>query len=558
MILAFSFISALFVTMVLVPPLMRLAGPLRLLDIPDARKIHTELVPRCGGLAIASGILLPIVMWLPKDDAMTAVLTGGLVIFLFGLWDDIRDLDYRVKLIGQVVALAIAINGGVVLAHYPFAGLDPVPVWIAYPATALIVLGVTNAINLTDGLDGLAAGCTLLTLAMIAFLAYQSGSNPILLLSLTVMGGILGFLRYNTHPAIVFLGDAGSQFLGFITAALTIFLVEKVNQALSPALPLLLLGLPILDTLWVMTLRLAARQSPFSPDRRHLHHQLLDLGFRQYEAVSLIYLLHGSLICAGFYLRYAADILVVSVYAAFCLAVVAAIALARSAGWRLHRVAVPGENGQDRRASWLRRVDWLPTAVAHVLTVCIVLFLVAGAFLVGRLQRDFVVIAAASVCALVAGTVLLRGSQRWLSRAGVYMSSVMIVFMLAERPDGGWINDLTINGLLLLMSAVLVLGIRTTRHDLFRVTPQDLLIVFFALVVPNLTSNYIAQYPVGEILFRLLVLFYVTEFLLNEDSRDRYEEPQEKEIAMYINRILKYSALVCLLILVINGERLWQ
>jgi UDP-GlcNAc:undecaprenyl-phosphate GlcNAc-1-phosphate transferase len=307
-----------------------------------------------------------------------------------------------------------------------------------------------------------------------------------------------------------------------------------------------------------MTLRVAARQSPFSPDRRHLHHQLLDLGFRQYEAVSLIYLLHGSLICAGFYLRYAADILVVSVYAGFCLAVVTVIAFAKSAGWRLHRVPVPGENGQDRRASWLHRADWLPTAVAHVLTICIVLFLVAGAFLVGRLQRDFVVIAAASVCALVAGTVLLRGSQRWLSRAGVYMSSVMIVFMLAERSDAGWINDLTINGLLLLMSAVLVLGIRTTRHDLFRVTPQDLLIVFFALVVPNLTSNYIAQYPVGEILFRLLVLFYVTEFLLNKDSRDRYEESQEKEIAMYINRILKYSALVCLLILVINGERLWQ
>jgi UDP-GlcNAc:undecaprenyl-phosphate GlcNAc-1-phosphate transferase len=558
MILAFSFISALFVTMVLVPPLMRLAEPMHLLDVPDARKIHTELVPRCGGLAIASGILLPILMWLPKDAAMSAVLSGALVIFLFGLWDDIKDLDYRIKLIGQIMALGVAINGGVVLEHYPFAGLDAVSVWIAYPATALIVLGVTNAINLTDGLDGLAAGCTLLTLAMIAFLAYQSNNTPVLLLALTVMGGILGFLRYNTHPAIVFLGDAGSQFLGFITAALTIFLVERVNQALSPALPLLLLGLPILDTLWVMTLRLAAGGSPFSPDRRHIHHQLLDLGFRQYEAVSLIYLLHGGLICAGFYLRYASDILVVSVYAGFCLAVVAAIGIAKSTGWRLHYVPAPGVPELHRGISWLRSLDWLPNAIAHALTISIVFFLVAGAFVVGRLQRDFVVIAAASVCALIAGSVLLRGSHRWFSRAGVYMSSVLIVFMLAEHPDTYWVNYLTINGMLILMSAVLVLGIRVTRRDLFRVTPQDLLIVFFALVVPNLTSNFIVQYPVGEILFRLLVLFYVTEFLLNKDSNGQLEEVKDKETALYINRVLKYSAIACLLILVINGERLWQ
>jgi UDP-GlcNAc:undecaprenyl-phosphate GlcNAc-1-phosphate transferase len=556
MILAFSFISALFVTMVLVPPLMRLAAPMRLLDVPDARKIHTELVPRCGGLAIASGILLPILMWLPKDGAMTAVLSGALVVFLFGLWDDIKDLDYRIKLTGQILALGIAINGGVVLEHYPFAGLDPVSVWLAYPATALIVLGVTNAINLTDGLDGLAAGCTLLTLAMIAFLAYQAGNDPVLLLSITVMGGILGFLRYNTHPAIVFLGDAGSQFLGFITAALTIFLVERVNQALSPALPLLLLGLPILDTLWVVTLRLAKGRSPFRPDRQHIHHQLLDLGFRQYEAVSLIYLLHGSLICAGFYLRYAADILVISIFAAFCLTIVSAIGLAKSTGWKLHRAGPPPSEEPGKRHSLLSRLVWLPDAVTHVLAVTIVLFLIAGAVVVGALQRDFVVIATASFCALVAGSILLPGGARWLSRAGVYMSSVMIVFMLAERPDTVWVNDMTINALLIVMSIVLVIGIRTSSHNLFRVTPQDLLIVFFALVVPNLTSNYIVQYPVGEILFRLLVLFYVTEFLLSKGNQGRYGEERAKRQSLYINRILRFAALTCLLVLVLNGERL--
>jgi hypothetical protein len=130
--------------------------------------------------------------------------------------------------------------------------------------------------------------------------------------------------------------------------------------------------------------------------------------------------------------------------------------------------------------------------------------------------------------------------------------------MLAERINSRWINDLTINALLIVMSIVLVVGIRVSRHDLFRVTPQDLLIVFFALVVPNLTSNFIAQYPVGEILFRLLVLFYVTEFLLNKDSGGHHEEEQAREQSLYINRLLRYSALACLLILVLNGERLAQ
>jgi UDP-GlcNAc:undecaprenyl-phosphate GlcNAc-1-phosphate transferase len=302
---------------------------------------------------------------------------------------------------------------------------------------------------------------------------------------------------------------------------------------------------------------LAAGRSPFSADRKHIHHQLLDLGFRQHEAVSLIYVLHGSLICAGFYLRYASDGLVVSVYAGFCIALVAAIFIAKATGWRLHPDLPAAAAEPARGESWLRRLTWLPDAVSHTLAVSIVVFLIGGALVVDGVHRDFAIVALASVIALVAGSLLLRGGQRLLSRAGVYMSSVMIVFMLAEQTDGRWVNDLTINVLLLFMSAVLVLGIRTARHDPFRVTPQDLLIVFFALVVPNLTSNYIARYPVGEILFRLLVLFYVTEFLLNRDATERQDEGKAQRMALYINRLLRYSAVACLLLLVIQGDRLW-
>ncbi|MGI9385971.1 MAG: MraY family glycosyltransferase [Methyloligellaceae bacterium] len=557
MILAFSFIGALFVTMVLVPPLMRLAAPLHLLDVPDERKIHTELVPRCGGLAIACGIALPLLMWLPKDAPILSLLAGALVVFLFGLWDDVRDLNYKVKLIGQILALIIVMKGGIVLVHLPFTGLDPAPLWLSYPATALFIIGITNAVNLSDGLDGLAAGCTLLTLAMIAFLAYQANGFPALLLALTVMGGILGFLRYNTFPAIVFLGDAGSQFLGFIAATLTIYLVERLNTALSPALPLLLLGLPIFDTVWVMALRLRRGRSPFHPDRNHIHHQFLGLGLKHYEAVSLIYALHGILICAAYYLRYQSDILIISGYLVFCLAVAGAIKYAISLGWRLHPPSPDSGGFVERRNLWLRRRTWLPAFTTQYLAFSVAVFLVAGALLVVHVPRDFVVVSVAAIVVVSAGSLFLKGYLRLLTRAGVYMSSVLLVFLFAEIPTEGWIDDFSINLYLVVSSVVLVLGIRVTRRDLFRVTPQDLLIVFFALVVPNLTSQYLVQYPIGEIVFRLLVLFYITEFLLNKEQIASGIEDGSVKITDFINKLLRFSALLCLLILVLKGQYWW-
>lgn len=517
MIVAFSFIGAMFVTMVLLPPLMRFAGPLRLLDQPNERKVHTEAVPRCGGLAIAAGILLPLLMWLPLDRPMSGVLGGALIVFLFGLWDDLKDLDYKVKLAGQALALIIVMQAGVVLRHYPFAGLDPVAAWIQYPLTALFILGVTNAVNLSDGLDGLAAGCTMLALAMIALMSWQAGGIAVTLLALTVMGGILGFLRYNTFPAIVFLGDAGSQFLGFVTATLTVYLVEGVNPALSSALPLLLLGLPILDTAWVMVARMRRGHSPFRADRRHVHHRLLDLGLKHYEAVSLIYLMHGALSCMAYLLRYHSDALIVGTYGGFCALVIGAITVANRMGWRVRKKG--GDAPSEARPSlWLRRREWLPRAIMAYQTLSVSLFLVFAVVMTSDVPRDAAVVAIASIGILIAGAVFLPGAARHLTRAGVYVASVLAVFLLTRLPAGSWATDVLINAYCAVTALVLVIALRMTRRNLFRVTPQDLLIVFFALVIPNLTADFFARFPLTDMAFRLLTLFYVTEFLLYRDQ----------------------------------------
>ena len=516
MIIAFGFIGAMFVTMVLLPPLMRFAGALRLLDEPDDRKVHTAAVPRCGGLAMAVGMLLPLLMWLPLDRSIVGILGGALVVFLFGLWDDVKDLDYKVKLSGQIFALIAVMQAGVVLRHAPFAGLDPVPVWIQYPVTALFVLGVTNAVNLSDGLDGLAAGCTMLTLAMIALIAYQSDGMPTVLLAATVMGGILGFLRYNTFPAIVFLGDAGSQFLGFVTAALTIYLVETVNSALSSALPLLLLGLPILDTIWVIFTRLRHGRSPFQPDRNHIHHRLLRLGLKHYEAVSIIYAIHGGLICAAYLLRYHSDALIVGIFLAFCAFVVGAISIAERAGWRIRDAA---DADVERRSVWLRGREWLPRGIMTYLTVSVLVFFGFAVVMAPDVPRDAAVVAIASAGVLIAGGVFVRSAFLHIVRAAVYITSVLTVFLLTRLPADSWATDMLINGYCAVSAFILVIGLRVTQRNLFQVTPQDLLIVFFALVIPNLTAEFFNRIPLTDMAFRLLILFYVTEFLIYRDRQ---------------------------------------
>jgi UDP-GlcNAc:undecaprenyl-phosphate GlcNAc-1-phosphate transferase len=550
MIVAFSFIGAMFVTMVLLPPLMRFAGPLSLLDEPDQRKVHTEPVPRCGGLAIAVGMVLPLLMWLPLDRPLIGLLGGGLIVFLFGLWDDVKDLNYKIKLFGQILALIVVMQAGVVLRHAPFAGLDAVSIWIQYPLTALFVLGVTNAVNLSDGLDGLAAGCTMLTLGMIAVIAYQAGSVPTALLAVTVMGGILGFLRYNTFPAIVFLGDAGSQLFGFVTATLSVYLIEDVNSALSPALPLLLLGFPILDTIWVMVTRMRHGHSPFLPDRNHIHHRLLGLGLRHYEAVSLIYVMHGALICSAYLLRYYSDALIAGVYAAFCVVVVGTIVIAEWKGWRVRPVDSDSATA-DRRNIWLRQRSWLPRAIMAYLTIAVPLFLVFSVAMATNVPRDAAVVAIGTIGVVIAGILFVPGLTLHLVRAGVYITGVLAVFLLTRMSPESWAGDFLINAYCAFAALLLIVGLRLTRRNLFRVTPQDLLIVFFALVIPNLTADIFARLPLTDMAFRLLIVFYITEFLLFRDKQAVFID--QGLLRVTTGRVLGFASLAVLAFVAVRG-----
>jgi len=264
MVAVYSFIFALFVASALVPVLMRWAAPLGLMDQPGARKIHHTPVPQIGGIAIIVAALLAILLFARGRPDIAAYLVASLVLAVFGVVDDRVNLNYRWKVLGQIVAaLVVVLWGGVQITRFPFSFDAVLPLWFSVPFTVFALVGITNAVNLSDGMDGLAGGTGLLAADALGFFAWLGGDKTTALFALCLVGATLGFLRYNTFPARVFLGDAGSQFLGFSVGVLAVMTVEIANRAVSPMVAVLILGLPILDTLYVMTRRVLSGRSPF-------------------------------------------------------------------------------------------------------------------------------------------------------------------------------------------------------------------------------------------------------------------------------------------------------
>jgi UDP-GlcNAc:undecaprenyl-phosphate/decaprenyl-phosphate GlcNAc-1-phosphate transferase len=547
-ILLFSFLVALFLTTVTVPPLMSLARRAGLVDLPAARKIHGQPIPLCGGLGVALGATVPVVMWAPMDPVLAAGLAGAVLMLLVGVIDDARALHYGWKFLGQGVAVAVALSGGVVALHLPLFGLDPAPAWIAYPLTALFLVGVTNAVNLADGLDGLAGGCVMLTLLAVALLAYPVGGVALMIVAAAVTGALLGFLRYNTNPATVFLGDTGSMFLGFLVAVLAVLLVEQTHTALSPALPLLLVGVPLLDTGFAFARRIATGKSPFKPDRSHIHHQLLACGLTQAEAVAVIYVIQGAMVAAAVLLRYESDWVVLGAFAGISLAVALPLGWARMGGRRWRPEAAPDAQAPDahapdahapdtganagahadggrfveRRTLWLRRLTWLPAASLRYVAVALALFLVAAPFLPEDAPRDIGVVAALAAAFGLAARFLFRALRPLIDRGIVFLAAGTTAYLAASWMGGHPGRTWAVGLYLAAMTAVLVVAIRVTRRAQFRVTPQDLLVLFLAVTVPNLSGDAVLRYAMREMVAIMVVLFYAGEFVIAKDRRSRH------------------------------------
>src|ERR1700733_13024040 len=387
--LLLAFVIAMVITMALIPPLVRVAGRLHGLDDPASRKVHTHPIPRVGGIAMAVGSLLPLCFWLKMDRTLLGYLLAVIVLLVFGAWDDRAALRAHTKFAGQLIAvLIVMLVGHVSIDTLMLAEPVALPAWLGFTLTVLFLLGITNAINLSDGLDGLAGGTTLLCCAALALLGESWDARFVETLGVVLVGALLGFLRFNNYPARIFMGDAGSQFLGFSVGVLSIALTRHTATPLSTALPLLLIGLPVLETLIVIVLRLRAGRSPFAADRMHFHHRLLALGFDHHEAVIVIYTVQCVLLLLAWQLRFENDIVIVSIFLAFAVLLVGSFMILEHAGWRWRVVATPGHSPIARLRTWLSARQRLPRWALRAACACTAAYLLAVALYANPVPND--------------------------------------------------------------------------------------------------------------------------------------------------------------------------
>ncbi len=299
-----AFVMAMLITAVATPFVRRAALAAGAVDEPGARRVHTRRIPRLGGIAIAIGFFLPLVVlfairthaaliFFSTRSITAGLVAGSLLVVVAGLVDDIKGLGAKSKLLIQTAAAAVAFAGGMRIEGVDLPGVGALNLgWFALPATVLWIVGIVNAMNLIDGLDGLAAGVAFFACLTNFAIASLTGNVYIQLVCASLGGAVVGFLFYNFNPAKIFMGDSGSMFLGFVLASASLLGAgtQKSPTLIAIVVPILALGLPILDMLMTIARRFLERRSIFSADRGHIHHRLLDMGLTHRRSVLSLYL----------------------------------------------------------------------------------------------------------------------------------------------------------------------------------------------------------------------------------------------------------------------------
>ncbi len=298
---AAALLTAALVALISTPVVKSLAFRVGAVDIPkDNRRMHDHPIPRMGGLAIFFGFILSVLIFLPLTPELQGMLLGSVIIVILGILDDIFALPAMPKFIVQILAALVAVLHGNCIEFLSNPNIFSSELywelgWLKIPITVLWIVGITNAVNLIDGLDGLACGVSTISSMTLLVIALIVAEPDVALLMGALSGACIGFLPYNLNPAKIFMGDTGSTFLGFILAVVSIQGLFKFYAIISFAVPFLMLGLPIFDTCFAILRRVSHGQSPMSPDRGHIHHRLIDMGFSQKQAVAVLYIISAIL-----------------------------------------------------------------------------------------------------------------------------------------------------------------------------------------------------------------------------------------------------------------------
>lgn len=328
------YLGSAFLAMILTPLIIFIARRVGIVDIPDVRKVHFRPIPRIGGIAIFVPMMVLTVSVLFLDntigekfrDIQTKVIVllgAGTFIFFMGLIDDIKGLRARIKLLCQLTAAITVCGFGIRITSVAISDRFILNLgWFSWPLTLLWIVGVTNAINLVDGLDGLSAGICAIACGAMAILSIHFAQPIMTVIMLSLVGALTGFLFFNFNPAKIFMGDSGSLFLGFILASASVMSAAKSQAIVGLTLPILVLGIPIFDTLFSMLHRFLERRSIFSPDRNHFHHKLLVLGLRQRHVIIVAYAVTLLVAMFGMFMMFTRNIQTIIIFICILLLIV--------------------------------------------------------------------------------------------------------------------------------------------------------------------------------------------------------------------------------------------
>lgn len=517
-----TLLISFFITITLIPIFRRAAVRLHAMDLPNPRKVHGIPIPKCGGLGMALGTGIPVIILSRENPQLASMLAGSAIIVLFGLLDDFFDVSYKFKFVGQIAAaLLVILNGGICIESLGMLLPDNVimPAYVALPLTLITIVGVTNAINLSDGLDGLAGGISMLGFALIGYLSIISDKYFLAIISFAMLGAIFGFLRFNSHPARLFMGDAGSQLLGFLTITLSLSLTQD-GGPYNVIIPLMIAGYPVLDTLRVMTRRIMEGRNPFSADKNHLHHRLMGMGFYHAEAVFLIYVFQAGLIILGYLFRYHSEWIMLGLYLFASMSVMSALKIAKKRNWEIKRGAFAGISAFKNRVIILIRekniIIKLSFGLLKYSLPCVFFIL---CLITGEMPFHLSLISLTATAILV---VLLLFKRR-LVESGIRLSlylTIPFILYYSSTDASGWFGPVFARNLDLCLPALAVpagLTMRFTRRKQgFRTSPMDFLIFFIAIAIALVPDLSDISDSIRLIAVKIMVLFFSYEVLIGE------------------------------------------
>jgi len=293
----FTFSTALFLVVCFTPIAMKLAQHFKIMDKPNPRKTHKIAIPYLGGVAIYFAFLVACTLFIPVSKEMLGILVGGTILMCVGAIDDKMDISAKLRLVIQIACAVLAVKSGIVIEGIgiPFSSSYIALGIFSVPLSVLWIVTVTNVVNFIDGLDGLASGTAAIASITLMIVAWRMSYYDVVVMAVALAGACIGFLFYNFHPAKIFMGDAGALFIGFVLACLSIKGPMKGATFATMFVPLLALGLPLLDTMVVFFNRIKAGKSPMKADRQHIHHILYDNGLTQKQTVLWLYAISACL-----------------------------------------------------------------------------------------------------------------------------------------------------------------------------------------------------------------------------------------------------------------------